>query len=250
MRSDITRRAADLLLEARTSGSPLDALPAELMPQDAAEAYRIQDQVTASLGPIRGWKTAPSKAGVRFNWAPIPVAGVLADGAEVSLTAFPRGALELEIGFIVGNDLPPRDTPYTHAELVAALGDMRVCLELFSSRYADRASRSTMEILADAQNALGAVVGTGLSDWQGVDLGATELVLDYAAQTHRQAGGRLLDEVLDACTDLANATGRLGGLRAGQVIITGARIGPIAATSGGPVEGRIEPVGAVHATLS
>jgi len=250
MTPDAITRAAELLLSARVGGVPLPGLPAELQPANAEEAYRIQDRVTEGLGPIGGWKTAPAKAGVKFNWAPIPAANCFDDGATVPLSTFPGGALELEIGFVVTSPLPPRETPYSREEVEAALGDMRVCLELFGSRYADRASRSAMEILADAQNAAGVVIGTGLSDWQNLDLGRTDLALEYADQTHRTSGGRLLDELLEACTDLANGSTRLGGLAVGQVIITGARVGPVPATHSGQATGRIDPVGTVSATLT
>ena len=241
--------AADLLLSARRSGQALQSLPPELLPDTPDEAYAIQDLVTAASGAIGGWKTAPSKDGVKFNWAPIPAEGVFMDNANVPLAAFPRCELELEVCFLVAESLPQRDHPYERDEVIAALGELRVCLELFSSRYADRRARSPLEVLADGQNAAGVVIGTGLADWTGFDLGTTSLTLDYLGETHRQAGGRLLDDLLDACTDLANGSARLGGLQAGHVIITGARIGPIAASAAGQVHGKIEPIGTVSASL-
>lgn len=250
MQSNNARLAADLLLQARATGQPLDNLPAELLPADAQAAYAIQDLVTASLGLIGGWKTAPSRNGVKFSWAPIPASGVYPDGADIALTALPRCELELEVGLVMKSDLPPRKAAYTREEVVAALGSLCACLELFASRYADRTKRSALEVVADAQSAYGLVIGTGLSDWSGVDLGATELVLDYAGDNHGSAGGRSLDDLLDASTDLANATSRLGGLRAGQVIITGARIGPIPLEKRGGVSGQITSVGAVGIQLT
>jgi 2-keto-4-pentenoate hydratase len=249
MHPDNARRAADLLTSARTTGKPLVGLTGDLLPADTQDAYAIQDLITASLGPIGGWKTAPARKGVYYNGAPIPASGVYRHGAEIPLAAFPRCELELEIGFTVRSSLPPRKTPYSGEEVAPALGEMCVCLELFSSRYVDRTSRSPMEIVADAQSALGAVIGTGLASWHDFDLARTELALHYAGQTHTGTGGRLVGDVLDACTALANATGRLGGLTAGQVIISGARIGPIHATTAGLISGHISGVGAVTATL-
>ncbi|MEX2375796.1 MAG: hypothetical protein WD942_09475 [Dehalococcoidia bacterium] len=249
MATNKIERAADLLLGARRSRHPVAAIPMELTPATVEEAYAIQDLVTAQLGRIGGWKTAPSKDGIKFNWAPIPEACVFGNGAEISLADFLRSFLELEIGFILRSDLPPRDAPYLRHEVVAAVAEMRVCLELFASRYADRASRTAVEQLADAQNAAGVVVGSGLAEWQGLDLELAELSLDYAGQHYVSRSGRPLDDLLDALTDLANGTGRLGGLRAGQVIITGARIGPIPASSAGFASGKIEPVGSVGGTF-
>lgn len=248
--SDLTiQRAAELLLSARNEKQLLEALPAEAFPADARESYLIQDIVTAQLGPIGGWKTAPSKDGVKFNWAPIPASGIFENAAEIGLATLPPCELELEVGFVVGADLPARDADYTRDEVVAALSEMVVCLELFSSRYKQRTARTPLEVLADAQNAFGAVVGTGLADWHALDLAKTALVFDYAGQRHTQAGGRVTEELIEAITDLANATGYLGGLRKGQVIITGARIGPIAATTAGIAHGEISPIGVVSLEL-
>lgn len=249
MSSDHIRRAADLLLDARRSGNPLPALPDELIPATVADAYAIQDLVTDEIGAIGGWKTAPAKNGEAFNWAPIPAAGIFRDGAEISLAAWPRAMLELEIGLLLGSDLPERAEPYRPEDVRAAVSEVVVCLELFASRYADFSTRSAMEKLADSQNAAGAVIGTGTADWHRLDLGRTELLLDYAGKRHTQTGGNSLDELFEACALLANGAIRLGGLKAGQIIITGARIGPIAATDTGAVRGHIEPVGSVAATF-
>ena len=247
MTNDRISQAADLLLAARKSGQPLEALPAALVPQDVAGAYAVQHRVTQALGAIGGWKTASAKNGVAFNWAPIPASGVFADGAEIAFEKIPRAALELEIGLVLGSDLPPRAEPYDLDAVSAAIVEMRVCLELFGSRFADPDARSAFERLADAQNAAGVVIGTGPANWRDIDLAATELSLDCAGERHVARGGNALVPLLEACTALANGTAPLGGLRAGQVIITGARIGPIPATAPGPVHGAIAPVGTVSA---
>lgn len=250
MSNPTIQRAAELLLSARENARPLEALPSDALPADARESYLIQDLTTARLGPIGGWKTAPAKDGVKFNWAPIPARGVFANGATLSLSKLPPCELELEVGFVLGRDLPPREAPYTREDVIAALSEMVVCLELFSSRYRTRTERSALEVLADAQNAYGAVIGTGLGDWLDIDLAATELHFDYAGQVHTLRGGRLTDDLLEAIVDLANATGHLGGLHKGQVIITGARIGPIPAKYAGTALGRIAPIGTVSLELT
>lgn len=249
MSSDHIRQAAGLLLDARRSGHALSALPAELLPATVGEAYAVQDLVTERIGPIGGWKTAPAKQGRPFNWAPIPAAGIFPDGVEIDLDAWPRAMLELEIGLLLGSDLPQRVAPYRTEDIVDAVAEVRVCLELFASRYADFTTRSAMEKLADAQNAAGVVIGTGTADWQRLDLAQTELVLEYAGNRSASTGGSSLAELFEACVHLANGAFRLGGLKAGHIIITGARIGPIAATRSGLAQGGIAPVGTVSATF-
>lgn len=238
--------AASLLLSARQNGTGLAALPQHLMPRSTAEAYAIQDLVGEQLGPIGGWKTAPEKNGVKFTWAPIPTSGVFANGADVPLAQFVNREVELEGGFVLAADLPPRSQPYTRDEVVAALGELVVCLEIFCSRYAVRTERSPLEVLADAQNAAGVVIGTGTAAWHDVDLEATTLKLRIAQDSYAATGGQSLASLIDACTDLANDTARFGGLKANQVIITGARIGPISVQEPHRAEGEIAPIGAVN----
>ena len=249
MSTDNIRRAADLLLDARRSGKALAALPDNLIPATVVDAYAVQDLVTAQTGPIGGWKTAPAKNGEAFNWAPIPAGGIFGNNSEISLTAWPRAMLELEIGLLLASDLPERGKPYTREDISATVAEVKVCLELFASRYADFSARSPMEKLADSQNAAGAIIGTGTADWYHLDLSQSKLKLDYAGKHHVATGGSSLDELFEACARLANGAIRLGGLKAGQIIITGARIGPIAATETGTARGNIEPVGTVATTF-
>ena len=249
MTTDHIRRTADLLVAARRSGQPLDAIPADLMPADPATAYAVQDLVTASLGAIGGWKTAPTTGeGVPYSWAPIPAAGIQADGADITGADFPRAGLELEIGLLLGSDLPPRAEPYALNEVTDAIAGIRVCLEVIASRYATPGARNPLEKIADAQSAAGLVVGSGTDDWRNTDLAATELSLEHAGQRHTATGGAVIAQLLEATVRLANGTQRLGGLRAGQVIITGARIGPVPAATG-DIVGTIHPVGTVRAAF-
>ena len=45
--------------------------------------------------------------------------------------------IEPEIAFVLGRDLPRRETPYTEAEVRAAIRETRLVLELMGPRYAD-----------------------------------------------------------------------------------------------------------------
>ena len=47
------------------------------------------------------------------------------------------GLIEPEIAFVIAHDLPPRATPYTDAEIRAAIGEARMVLEFITTHYAD-----------------------------------------------------------------------------------------------------------------
>ena len=54
------------------------------------------------------------------------------------------GLIEPEIAFVIAHDLPPRATPYSDAEIRAAIGEARMVLELITTRYADKASATPL----------------------------------------------------------------------------------------------------------
>src|SRR3954469_4012392 len=62
------------------------------------------------------------------------------------------GLIKPEIAFVMAHDLPPRATPYTDAEVRAAIGEARMVLEFITTHYADRSAATAPEILADAYN--------------------------------------------------------------------------------------------------
>ena len=83
-----------------------------------------------------------------------------------SLVAVPRlssaAQIEPEVAFVLSRDLPARGTPYSEAELLAAIGESRFVLELLRTSYANKAEASSLEILADAYNNLGLLIGPAI----------------------------------------------------------------------------------------
>src|SRR5207253_2939091 len=70
-----------------------------------------------------------------------------------------KGLIEPEIAFVMGRDLPARAVPYSDDEIRAAIAEARLVLELITTRYADKASATPAEILADAFNNHGLLIG-------------------------------------------------------------------------------------------
>src|ERR1700694_5735193 len=124
--------AARHLVAARTARRPGERLPEACRPADVADALAIQERVRELLGTaIGGWKCSLPSAGREIAAAPIFASAI---------TSGSTWRIEPEIAFVIGNDLPPRATPCSDAELRAAIRETRIVLELIGPRYADPAA--------------------------------------------------------------------------------------------------------------
>lgn len=222
------REAARLLVEARRSRKRLPDLPQPLLPATIEQAYAVQDAIIARLGPIGGWKVGPWRVGEVPACAPIPVRYVHDSPADLPAEDMPDAAGEVEIAVRFARSLPPRTTPYGPEDIRAAIGSAHLAIEIISSRFTDRRAVAPLTGIADTQNNGGIVVGPGRADWSTLDFGAVAMRLERdGVEIATAAGGPSTQDVLLALAWLAtHAAERCGGLREGQVVITGARISP------------------------
>ena len=216
--------AAAALRAAEETGLIAD-LPPGAAPRDEAEAYRIQDAVIGGQA-IAGWKVTPAP----HRCGALAVSRLVANGG--SLPPMPAPEVEVEVAVMIARDLPPRDAAYTEAEVLAALGGLRVAFEIVQARYADRKAVPPLHGLADALSngafGLGDGFGETAADWADLDLGQLPVWLAHdGARVAEAVAGPDRAATLSALVWLANhARARGCGLRAGQAVITGARIGP------------------------
>ena len=84
--------AANLLLNARRTLTPIANLPAELIPVSPEETYFIQDRVAEAFGPVGGWKVGAGSLEATPTCGPMPAAWIAASGALLSAEnhRFPR----------------------------------------------------------------------------------------------------------------------------------------------------------------
>ena len=225
--------AADALLNARRTGQTLTDLPAELQPTDIAEVYFVQNTVAAAFGEIGGWKIGAPNAEATPLFAPMPKAWMAPSGSTLSGNRF-RG-LEAEIAFLVGQDLPPRATPYTREEAVAAMASCHPVIEVLETAYTDPMTAPKNSMLADLQIHGGFVYGPAYADWKSVDFNTEKVTLsvDGVVRVER-TGSNTSGDLVKLLPWLANeGAARTGGLRKGQWITTGSWTGytPASATS-------------------
>jgi len=249
------------LIEARREARAVDPLPASWLPGELAIAYRMQRAIARPLGEVRGWKVAALTAAQQQAMAvPGPVAGPLLapwvqhSAGRLSLANFVAPKLECEFAFELVRDLPERGAgtkPYTRSEVEAAIGHLRIGIEVCDSRLP--ANVPTLIQLADGFNNGAYIVGPASADWNHVDYAEQEIVLRAVVDGQRielaRGNGRpILDgDPVGALLLLANAQPPgYGGLRAGQFVTTGSCTGAVAVPGPCAVEADFGALGVVR----
>jgi 2-keto-4-pentenoate hydratase len=229
-------QAAQHLIAARKADKPGPCIPESCRPADTDSALAIQDRVLQLLGEtIGGWKCG----------LPNPVTGPIISHIPSSalLHSSPcavfggKGQIEPEVAFVMARDLPPRSTPYGDEEIRGAIGEARFVLELITTRFADKASATPAEVLADAFNNHGLVIGPVVPDVFSYDL-------DKLHAKITTPSGALFDKVqshpsgnpMNSLRWLVHfLNGRGQGVRAGQIVTTGSYAGIVDAPLNTPI---------------
>jgi len=149
--------AAHALLRARTQRMRLAALPLDCAPATSEDAEAICEAMADGLErPIGGWKVGcadpgmPVKHGLERPFCgQVPQALIYASGASIAHADLMRAVIEPEIVFRLARGLPPRATPYSHAEVTAALQALYPSLEIPESRLLDDHPNGALGMVAD-----------------------------------------------------------------------------------------------------
>jgi 2-keto-4-pentenoate hydratase len=242
---DRLHQAADMLLDARRTMTPINDLPAGLRPRTLEEAYYIQDVMLHAFGKAGGWKVGAPSPDAEPRYAPMPF--ILApEGAVASQFHRMRG-VEAEIAFLIGRDLPPRPQPYSREEVVDAIASCHPAIELLESALLDPDAADRLTAVADLQSNGGFLPGDAVPGWQNFDfasLGAQMNVDGFV----RVTGGKNSagSDMVRLVQWLANeAQHRTGGLQAGQWITTGSWTGKILTESDSVATARFPAFGEV-----
>ena len=245
--------AAELLLAARNRDIALPRLPDAYLPDDAAEAYAIQDAVTLVLGPVGGWKVGAKSLGAPISCAPMPAQCIFAAPHHFSdVAAAGMRGIEVEIALRMKQDLPPRPQAYTEDEVFAAVGTIHPAIELVSSRYTEYPVANPLAGLADALSNSGFIYGPGRSDLGKIDQRGqrAELYFDNVGVADAVGANPAVD-IWPLLTWLANHVAqRCGGLRAGQFVTTGSCTGLLRAPAGASVNARLENLGNIDISFA
>ncbi len=177
--------ASALLVGSWQAGAVIEALPANVRPQDRAEGYAIQACLERlSADSVRGWKiAATSTAGQKHIGVDGPLAGrllaemVYPDGAALPFGANRMRVAEAEFAFVMGRDLPPRAMPYSQDEVMAAVAALHCGIEVPDSRYTDFVTAGAAQLIADNACAHAYVLGPAAPEsWRALDLAAHRVI--------------------------------------------------------------------------
>ncbi|MBK6602899.1 MAG: 2-keto-4-pentenoate hydratase [Betaproteobacteria bacterium] len=252
MLDDANENAARFLAAAREAGRPGERLPEAWRPADLDAALAIQRRVGELLGQrTGGWKCSlPSPA------RPILAAPILAPTIQrgprcVVAAAGDAARVEPEVAFVMGRDLPRRDRPYADDEVVAAIAETRLVLELLGSRYADTTAPTWEEMIADCLQNQGLVIGPRVPG--GLDAALESMVVVVRGPrgillTHdgHHGDGHPLRPLCWLANFLAE---RDRGLTVGQVVTTGSYAGAITVPLGQPLTVAFGDLGSIAVEL-
>jgi 2-keto-4-pentenoate hydratase len=223
-------KLAQLLWNARASGGVVDQTACE-PPRTMAEAYAVQEEIAALSGHARrGYKVGSTSAEAqRFLGTDEPGWGILLapyvhhSPARIELVPAQAPAIEGEFAFRMGRELPARASPYTMAEVAAAVDDMAGAIEVVGTRMSGGlAGKGRFLATADGGFNVALAVGPWMR-WGGRDLKAHRVALTINGNPRGEGtGSRALGDPLNVLLWLANhmrAAGR--GLEAGAIVSTG-----------------------------
>jgi len=237
--------AADMLLDARRTGKTISDLPKGLQPTSLEEAYFVQDRMSWAYEDIGGWKIGAPTPDAEPSFAPMPKAWITCSGCEMRGLMHRYRGLEAEIAFHMGADLPPRETPYTLDEVVAAIASMHPAIEVLETAFIDPAQVAKMSSMADMAVHGGFVYGDAVSNWHDIDFTkeSVALTVDGAVRVER-TGSNTSGDLMRLLPYLANeGASRTEGLKKGDWITTGSWTGNTLATAGSSVEARFSTAG-------
>ena len=244
--------------------SKLDELPLDERPASRAEGYRVQGEVARLSGQrIVGWKiAATSVAGQRHINVDGPLAAPLLDGRAVqNASVVPAFAMagnvmkvaEAEFAFRFGRPLPPRATPYSTEEVLAAVESLHPGIEVPDSRYNMFVKVGAPQLIADLACACWYALGPATAaNWRARDLSkhpASALVNGTLVATG--TGANVLGDPRIALTWIANELSTFaGGIAAGQFVTTGTCVVPPAIAPGDLFTADLGEFGSVQVRLT
>ena len=241
--TDATRQLADMLLAARanmTSGR-VGAVPDALKPTTMEAAQAVQRAIAATF-TIGGWKVG-APGGVKCSGA-LPAATIQPSPATLAPAQHPLRIVESEVAFRMKSDLPPRATPYTKAEIAAAIDTMHAAIEVCESRFVEPKDHDLFTNVADTQSHGGFVFSPGVKDWQKIDLStlACRQYVNSALDSERT--GYPFGDIMDLMQWLANEGSTwAGGLKAGQYVTCGSWSGANRVLAGATVRAEFPGLG-------
>ncbi|HTN62942.1 MAG TPA: hypothetical protein VL147_15585 [Devosia sp.] len=243
-------QAALMLSRVRRTGEKLVTFPEALVPQDRAAAYALQDEIIALEGEVGGWKIASGVEAVPII-SPILAHAFFNSGTTLNVADLMATLVEVEVGLKLQSDLLAREGGYSRDEVIAAIEGFLPAFEIIGTRFAESYELPKLLNIGDLQVNAAVVSGALVTDWQGLELGTLKLSLKQGNDVWEADTGASLEVIVDSLVWLANEGSlRQGGLRKGQIIITGSRLKEPLGQKGQTMTAKLGALGTVTAKLA
>jgi 2-keto-4-pentenoate hydratase len=254
---------AGRLAKARESGVAVDLPDALLKDMTSEEGYAVQRRHVELVldrhgGGVIGTKLgggdckALAALGVE---APIqgPIFSAFSHDAPVSLKRadFFVCAVEAEIAVRLGSDLPTGGGATGRERIMGAIDAVMPALEIADTRLADFGRARAGAIIADAGFAGAFVRGVERRDWRSIAVESLAVTLDVNGTTVGSGSGAgPLGSPFEALAALiSDLAARNAELRAGDIVSTGACVGPYIAKAGDAITADFGSLGRVSITF-
>jgi len=255
------RRLSDELLAAEKDRRPVVALSERFPGLTQDQAYSIQLRTVQSRldagSHIVGVKVAFTNRAIQQEFGMgEPAAGMLfdsrvfMDGAVVPFDSLTRAMVEAEIGCVLADDL--RGPGVTVAMALQALAGVMPAIEIVGLRFKDW-KVTAADITADSDGGWGVVLGGQLTPVQCLDLRLIGCVLSKnGGIISTGAGAAALGSPAGVVAWAANKLSDLGlgGLRRGQVVITGSLVKPETVARGDCFTAMFDRIGSVSVSFA
>lgn len=212
---------ASALLAAHDGGPQVGVVPEQVVPPDLDAVYTVQDEIIRQAGAVGGWKVTAG-LGHPPLCAPIPANRCFVDGDRIDGPRHRIFLAEIEFAVRLGADL---FAGASARDVEAAIASVHPAIELIGNPFIDRDAQPRNVQLADLQSNGAVVVGPDMDRAITASLATLPVGLEFDGRpVHNVETGASWDDTVKAIAWLADhAEARGLPLKAGQVIITGAR---------------------------
>ncbi|QTJ68318.1 fumarylacetoacetate hydrolase family protein [Rhodococcus sp. ZPP] len=259
MSSDQVQGAAQRLLEAYRTGTPIDPLTPEFTQAELSTAYRIAqaqvEQWEKDGDTVKGHKVGLASAAIqRQMGVEQPDFGHLTasmfhlEHQPIPAATYIQPRIEPETAFVLGR--PLTGPGVTIADAVRAVEFVLPALEIVDSRIRDW-KIGIFDTIADNASSGGVVLGSRPVLLRDVDLRLTGCTLHINGElVATGAGGAVLGSPLNSLVWLANTVGPLGvTLEPGHVVLPGSMTKAFPISPGDSVVANMSGLGTVSAVL-
>jgi 2-keto-4-pentenoate hydratase len=255
------QKAARFLADRRDEKTTFDDLPPEIKARNLDEAYDIQDALVELLLQKRGARLIGYKVACTNTLAQEqlkvdgPVFGRLLSNvvfdspAKLDAASFTRRIIEPEYAFIMAQDAPQGDGPYTPESISEKIQTVLPGLELVDHRFTDWSLVGGLGLAQDNAYNGGWVRGAAYSgDWRGLNLkDQTVTLTSSSGEMLTGSGGAVLGHPLKVMAWLANKLNSRGlMLKKGQYVTTGVTTDILTLERGDSAKADFGPLGSVE----